>query len=160
MHTPFQKRRPTRERIQRLFRHPIQTVRESSRNRSEKKWQNYYAAAKMLGQSEKNARLYADQIVGRKISTRITSEVESFLDPVVKVMRERQAVKSKVLELIDRDNTLARRLIRETPSKLVREKMLAQQIKLQYQIDLLTEGRLPRIEGRLKLLVSSMVKKL
>lgn len=159
MHTPFQKRRPMRERIRRLFRHPIQTVRESSRNRSEKKWQNYYAAAKMLGQSEKNARLYADQIVGRKISTRITSEVESFLNPVVKVLRERQAVKSKILELVDQNNALAHQLRHKTLSKLAQEEIIVQQRKLQRQIELLTEGRLPRIESRLDSLISSIVKK-
>lgn len=146
MPAAFATHRTPRERVRRVARRPIQAIRESFSNRRERDWNNYYAAAKMTGQSETNARLFADQIVGRKIPSLITREVKSFLKPLVKKIVERQNVKSKILKLVAQNGELAKQSLRPHLSSRARAEIRKKQDENAEQINILTHERLPGIE--------------
>jgi|GEM_PF-4857731 len=148
MTTEIATRRTTRERVRRLVRHPIRTIRESLKNRNEREWQLYYAAAIQAGQSETNSKNFADQITHRTMRSVVTKQVKLFLRPHVKLIRARQNVKEKILLLIDKNNQLAAKShTPHLPSRKRREIAL-QQKKIERQINAMAE-RLETIDSKI-----------
>ncbi len=95
-----QTRRTISQRAKRLLTHPIRTIRESVANRQNREREIYFAAAQKTGQSERNAREFANQISGKAMMrSTIGKLVRPGLEPHARAIRYRQDLKEQAVLL-------------------------------------------------------------